>query len=256
MKKILLIASMLFAYNADAQITLEHTYNNSSNIQVYNLENEGYKYVITDYSTKSVRIYNTDHSLWKTVNVSLPSSVTSFYVTYVSTKLFNTDGNVEFLIWYYENISGNVKATAQCIGENGSSLYNFNDAASPFVVKVGESWKLIYSKYASNSNESYVYSLPGNYITAVKKTSVDGFESKLYPNPVDNVATLSYKLPEGTKTAELSIYNMHGQKLRDYNITSDFQTITIESGNLNPGNYTYQIKAPGFISEGEQFIVR
>lgn len=256
MKNILLIAAALLSINASAQITLEHSYTNSDNIQVYNLEGEGYKYVITDHVGKTIRIYNTDHSLWKQISVSLPNGVSLFYVSYVSTKLFNADGNAEFLMSYYENISGTLKGTTHCIGDNGSVIYTFNDIASPYITKVGDAWKLMANEYISGSHKSLVYSLPGNYITTIRKTNSSEAETQLFPNPVETTATLRYNLGAGVSAGILSIYDMNGTKVRDYTITSDFQSISIERGTLPSGNYVYKVSTKEYGSVGERFTVK
>ncbi len=79
MKKAILFSIVLFAFaiKANAQITLEHTYNSAGSLvafpnyqQLYivKLEVDGEKYVFVDRANKQVKFYNLNHTLWKTIS--------------------------------------------------------------------------------------------------------------------------------------------------------------------------------------------
>jgi hypothetical protein len=42
-------------------------------MEVVNIEGDGYKYLGVDTATKDIKIYNTDHSLWKTIHTNIPA---------------------------------------------------------------------------------------------------------------------------------------------------------------------------------------
>ncbi len=71
MKKLFLIISSLFvSLLINAQVTLENTYNTSATIT--RLENSGYKYYAMDVAASQCRLYNMNHSIYKTINLSVP----------------------------------------------------------------------------------------------------------------------------------------------------------------------------------------
>ena len=75
-----------------------------------------------------------------------------------------------------------------------------------------------------------------------------------YPNPFTNITTISYSLPENTRT-DLSIYNLKGQKVKTMaagEITQGEQQITWDgtdenNKSLTSGIYMYRLETPGMI---------
>ena len=68
MKKLILAAGIIIclAITVSGQLTLEQTYNYS--VGVVKLETFGYKYFLMDVPNSQCRIYNMDHSLFKSIN--------------------------------------------------------------------------------------------------------------------------------------------------------------------------------------------
>ena len=89
MKQIFSTLILLFSIaTLHGQITLQHTYNYST--AVVKLETLGYKYYLMDVPTKQVRIYNMDHSLFKTINCTVPNGYFLADIKFVSENLFTT----------------------------------------------------------------------------------------------------------------------------------------------------------------------
>lgn len=80
----LLIAIIIIVKLASGQITLESTYNFSGTYT--KLANSGYKFYVMDVGVNQCRIYNTDHSLWKTINLSVPNGSYLYDIRYVTEK--------------------------------------------------------------------------------------------------------------------------------------------------------------------------
>src|SRR5690349_9416398 len=109
---VLIISLILLSTVSKAQITLEATYDSSyASVYVVNLEQAGEKFIRLDQDSakRQIRLYNLNHSLWKTINLNaMPVSkyvdpfydTTYFYnydVLYVTQHLFNLDNNVELM---------------------------------------------------------------------------------------------------------------------------------------------------------------
>jgi len=75
MKKLLFSLSLLFVCClSKAQITLEHTYSNenpNASGQVILFSANGEKIMMSDTGSNQVTLYNTDYTLWKTINVPI-----------------------------------------------------------------------------------------------------------------------------------------------------------------------------------------
>lgn len=67
------------------------------------------------------------------------------------------------------------------------------------------------------------------------------FKISCYPNPCNQFTTIYFIIPENKK-AKLTIYNLSGQKLIDYDITNKSE-LTMETNSFTPGIYLYKISA-------------
>ena len=107
MKKYFLGAICLFLAINDlsAQITLEHTFLNKELSSVILFSANGTKIMVNDTGVAQVKLYNTDYSLWKTINLPAYSGYKFNAVSYVSDNLFNSDALVELLAQYYSATS-------------------------------------------------------------------------------------------------------------------------------------------------------
>jgi len=102
MKRIILPVMILIAsLGLKGQITLEQSYAVSGTLT--QLENDGYKYFFMDVVNSQCRLYNLDHSLWKTIDLSVPEGYWLYEIAYVSQKLFDTDDLIElsYICYYY-----------------------------------------------------------------------------------------------------------------------------------------------------------
>ena len=246
MKKLLLIAATLFTVQAQAQLRLEHTYTGST--MAFNLEGIGPKWAVTDVAGKRLNIYNEDHTLWKSVVLDVPADASGMQIQLLSTKLFDLDGDIEFIQVY--NQSG--VWTAKFYDHNGNIWDSKTGYAAFAPYKFASGWKLLALGYSTDQYS--VFSLPGQYLGVAKLASTGN--STLFPNPMEEAATLSYTLPAGAKTAKLNVYNSNGQQVRSYTVTSDFNYIRMERGDLPAGVYTYQISASGYAPNAERFVIQ
>ncbi|MBC8416402.1 MAG: T9SS type A sorting domain-containing protein, partial [Candidatus Cloacimonetes bacterium] len=82
--------------------------------------------------------------------------------------------------------------------------------------------------------------------------SVSDFQLKNYPNPFNPATTISFNLTaEDTEDAEILIYNLKGQKIRQYSIFN-FQSSIVWDGSdennqpVSSGIYFYKLKADNY----------
>jgi len=95
MKKLLIIALILSCEIAKPQAVVEHVYSNQTIIYnlitpVWNLNTYGWVYAMKPSSApiNKVSIYNSNHSLIKTIQLQMPANVTSINFSNISDKLF------------------------------------------------------------------------------------------------------------------------------------------------------------------------
>lgn len=255
MKNILFIAALLGGFVAKGQMTLEHIYHTVESFRVVTLEGEGEKYVMYDTVAKNIKLYNIDHSIWKTIPLSILSNGELWTIAVVSTKFFNTDSKVEAFIGVDTSITS-LGFIGYIINEDGSILQTLPGIYNVHPVKVGSSWKAQAYDY-NNMSDQPIYSVPGSLPgTGLKVSELKTSGVNLYPNPIDQVATLRYTLPEGVQTGKLYVYDATGHEVRSYEVSNQFHDILLHRNDLAPGIYTYKLAADGTIPAVSKFVIR
>ena len=234
------------SFSAMAQITLEHAYTTNSYINVANIEGDGYKYVGIDTGSKNVQIFNTDHTLWKTINTSIPTGahLTFANVFCTSKYLFNADNKIEIVICFYTSTG----STTRIVNEDGTIIIDIPGYYS-YIQNVSGAWKMA----ISGTN---IYSLPGAYSGLKVRDVINDASATLFPNPIDVSATLRYKLPSTDHTAQLSIYNSAGSMVKQVTISDQYNDITISKGDLPTGLYVYSIATASGTLINSKFEIR
>jgi hypothetical protein len=257
MKKIkLIVAALLLTSFVNAQITLENTYNvvsSSSWLSTVQLSNSGYKFVLIEPSSFQVKLYNTNHSIWKTINVPTISGFTLIGVYNISEGLFNTDNQVECVAYYANYSSTPAQLYTKVIDENGTVIKDIPNRAYAGVVAISSNtFKLIVN---DNNMIREVYSLPGTSINLGLPTGgVEGQVGVSYPNPTNQYITLPYDLNGTSSTAVMRIYNANGQIIESFNIDNSFNNILLDLSNYASGTYRYNITVNGVESNSNSFI--
>ena len=271
MKRIIIVVGALFfGLTTNAQISLEHSYqvpqsDGERDLQIINLEISGYKYALIDKAVNQVRLYNLNHSVWKTINVNVPSGYTNWYPAFITEKLVNSDNNVELFV----NLNGNPNAAGkvQLINESGSVITTIDsadiDTDVPVIQTVGNStYKLVLK---CGKDKWCVYALPGTIpcdkcgnglgLGKPGKGTTSGNISNPIPNPSNSQTTVEYALPIGATSGVIDIYNMNGQKVKSYKVDNTFNNLLIDNKELNSGTYYYYLTVNGERSETKKMVV-
>lgn len=250
MKSIILLFSALLIFETSkSQITLENSYPAPSryiNMSTVNLANSGIKYVLFDAENHNVKLYNLNHSLWKTIVLFVPTGYSIGSYSAISETLFNSDGLIE-LVYYYTRYTPTIDHEARVINENGAILLTINNGANAYPVNTGiNGWKLIAQIDSVNSYSaasvnvfSLIGSLPAGSVKEIDYN--ESYVSTLFPNPSNEKATIIYELPIGTSTAEIVLYNLNGLELKRYKVDNTFNTLYIDNSELASGTYLYNL---------------
>jgi hypothetical protein len=265
MKKFInLVVLVLLTSNLFAQITLEHSYPNGKwETSIVKLSNSGMKYQWVDVSTGELKLYNLDHSLFKSMTFPVLANVTSTEVAYVSETTFDLDAGVEFLVSYIDDNNW-MNSVTKIIDESGALILNATsetpsintyDGIHGAIFNTPSGTKMILDNHSDNAAK--VYNLPGTLIaTAIK--NVDYFNNYLetYPNPAGNYIKLAYTLPTNIKEAKVSIYNLKGEVVRTYTIDNNYKELLIDTQEFSNGTYLCQIQSSGLKIASTKFIVQ
>jgi hypothetical protein len=262
MKKLIAILIISIAFHtANAQITFESSYNSNHGYpRLIHLSSSGYKYCEIGDTT---RLYNLNHSLWKTINLFIPSGFYNMYDDWnVSDQLFNSDTLIEVL--YLVN-GPYASARTYVINEAGSILFQLASsyATYPTIMNDGTNFKLV--AYDSTSSKYNVYGLPGTLpcnlcggtvgIPVNNSVGNNGMISNPFPNPTNDKTTINYELPEGINQAKIVFYDIMGHYVKEFVVDRNFKDLQISNIDLAAGTYYYQLQTSKEMSGGKKLIV-
>lgn len=247
-----------------AQITLQKTYDYSAN--VVKLETIGYKYYLMDVPNSQCRIYNMDHSIFKTIQCIVPANYYLADIKFVSENIFNADAQIELAYTYYmlvNNSNSNYYIYgAKVISENGTVLQNIDDAQYIYVNKTGaEEYKLFaycfdYSIYPEKVWTN-IYNIPGTPNAAISNSAAysDIFLTA-FPNPTTDHIRIAYELPVNVKSATLFLVDSNGRMLRSFQIDGHSDNIALNVSDLSSGIYFYYIEYDKQRTASEKIVVQ
>lgn len=269
MKKLILLLFVGLCSKGFAQITLENTYTPSTSsfsaVRVIHLSNSGYKYAL--YETNRVKLFNLDHTLWKSISYAALGTITTGpWVWNISEALFNTDSsNVEVLLTYTDGSSVNNSAI---LAEDGTIIENFPalEGFSGNIFYTSSGTKLVLLS-GTGDYKSYIYSLPGSLtceecqggtyqgISGNVPNTEKGMLSDPIPNPNNGQVRINYTLPPGVSSGEIVFFNLQGFPVKNIKVTKATASITTSTESLAAGIYFYQLNCAECSPSARKMIV-
>ena len=172
MKKSIFILAALFAASfANAQITLEHTFDGQVwattryHADVY-CDNNDAPYFYS-YDNQQLKLYDKNtYELYKTYSYTIPSVQYPWVnIWYVTKNIFTTDGKTAFIFCFDEE-DGDAQDYCKIIDEDGNVIFDFNnsklDSYLFTLVQINGQYKLLAREKKGAGAKTYLYSLPGN----------------------------------------------------------------------------------------------
>ncbi|WP_299057021.1 T9SS type A sorting domain-containing protein [uncultured Polaribacter sp.] len=273
-KTILTITTILFTFLSYSQITLEKTIEKSEIVNFVKIDDE-IKYFIFDLNTLIMKIYNSNHSIYKNITIDINNlgftyDINDYYfseyfpIISLSKNIFDTDSELEFLFTLYGDDT-NTKTLV--VNEDGTIMFNISnkvglyrsdtDTQNPTWIKNTNSGiKMILRDVSYTDDKKYIYSLPGNAILSSVKTNLNNINLKAYPNPSNGTINLDYKLPENIENGKILVYNLNGIKVKEYKVDNHVNSLKLNNENLSSGTYIYSIIAGNYKSKPLKLIIK
>jgi len=255
---IIILLCLVAFFSASGQLNLEKVYDYS--LTSTKINQTDYKYYLMDVPGSQCRIYNTDHSLWKTIPVSLPVNYYLSDIKFVSQNLFNNDPLVE--LWYsaYEWVSsgtsnGYYRYISKVISETGTVLASITGGAYAYIEEAGpETYKLVVYAFDNSVTpykvKTYLFALPN-------PSSAVNFLSSLPGEPFPNPAGDFINLPMSGHGRDniVQVFSVSGGKMAEGR-TDGSPFYRLSTHNWAPGIYTYRLITDGQPAASKQFIIR
>lgn len=249
MKKLFLgiIATITFSNLSFGQATFEHSYssnnNNSTRINSF-ITASGINYYTLNSTLNTISIYNSSHTLVKTVNITVPANSGIDDIFAMSDKLFNSDNLIEFIIVTQQNIAPFNFISSTLYNENGVILQQFgpNRGYAQIVKDTNNNFKLITCLLNPSTSNQYIYdiySLTGTLSSSQVTLLAKQFIS--FPNPTESTLTITNILNKD-ENANLEVFDINGKKVLESYITGENDHINIDTTQLASGVYIYKLK--------------
>ncbi len=165
---------------------------------------------------------------------------------------------IEFGQWYVDD------STGEC--QMDDSFFYLDDVDPPIVITVGDTWARLtgildysYDEYGINPRT------PDDMIDVVHAVNnvVESDEIMIgnVPNPFTSSTKISFNITSKEhKNAEISIYNLKGQSIRQYSVSDNETSITWDGKDnfgkrVNSGIYLYKLKHNGRYTSTKKMIL-
>lgn len=278
MKKSAIILALIISATCRSQINLENSYpaSGGSFLTVNEFVKHGHKYTFVNTTSKTIKLYNPNHSIFKTINYTIPTGMSLYTYPNLSDSLFNSDNLIEFVYSYWGFTSTVTPATytfvTNIMNENGSVLLNIPQGMIPTVVFTGTAtgYKLVVTMDSLNKTslqQTNIYSLVGglplhsahsntplNQSSLIKINGNGQSTMDVIPNPSGNKTIIYYQLSGDVSEAELIIYDLSGKVIKSYKVDRTFNSLEIDNTDIPSGTYFY--KMPGITESKKMIIVK
>jgi len=241
-----------------AQVTLEQTYNHSGTLT--EISEDEYKYFIMDVPLEQCRIYNLDHTLYKSINLPIPEGYFLYDLKFVTRNLFNNDEKIELLYIYHKveliNSQSVYTYGLRVINESGSELLNLSDGAYAEVQMADSIPKLLTWQYIWYD---YYYLVYTNVYTLGGSSSKSAIMAeskpiKLFPNPVNEEVVIELAQDNTLSDGSLLISDMQGREVLRQPVLAGIRKFAVHTGTLPPGTYIVQVENGNGISPGKKLV--
>jgi hypothetical protein len=262
MRSITFLIAFIFSFNfVIGQITLEETYDHSGTYTA--LANSGDKFFIMHVGAKQCRIYNIDHTPWKTIGLSVPAGNYLYDIRHVSENLFTVDNSVclAYIYYQYDEVGQYYTFTGNIAREDGTILLTIPGCQYIYVNSLSDgSAKMTAYSYDFSltpySIQTLVYDLPGQMTSFdVEENAHNASVLHAFPNPAQSFATIPYDLPESGQSGEIVIKNSEGKTIRTMAVDYNSESVTIETTQYPKGIYFYHIQTGNWKSQARKLII-
>ena len=262
MKKLIVSALFLLIFSMlNAQVTLEKKYDYSTSVVEF--ETLGFKYYLMDVPLAQCRIYNLDHSLFKTINCNIPAGFYLSDIRFLSEKLFDNDAGIELLCTFYKYVDtpGYNEYDSQIINEDGSQLKFIDGGLYNYIHQTDKNTYKLFS-YCYDFSVwpekvwTNIYSLPGEPPVSALMGENPEVELKAFPNPTTGQLKVAYTLPPEIREGILFLFDSNGKQVNRFVIDNHTNQLVLNVSDYKSGVYNYFVEYGNKRSPSQKLVVK
>ncbi len=232
----------------NAQVTLDKKYEYSTSVVKF--ETLGYKYFLMDVPAGQCRLYNIDHSLYKTISCNVPGGFYLADIKFLSEKLFDSDSGIELLCTYYSYNSAKAyyDYDSKIINDDGSQITFIDGGLYNYINETSENTFKLFSycyDYSVSPEKVWtnIYSLPGTMVSAKSMNEESpGILLNAFPNPASNSIKVAYSLPENVSQGTLHLIDNSGRQVEQFTVDNHTDHLMLDVSRYESGVYVYFIE--------------
>jgi hypothetical protein len=146
------------------------------------------------------------------------------------------------------------------VNENGNIMETWPGAGYTMVIETpGHGKKFLVYEYNYSvipyRTYTHVYSLPESGINTLQGLVRTHTPLPPYPNPADRLIHIPVMLPRGESEGTLRLFDLKGNLLMTYPVTSIDTEVVLPAQKLAAGTYLYHIQTSGSRSDPGKIIV-
>jgi hypothetical protein len=249
---------LLISLALNAQIEHEHLYSFSGSLT--EVDEGEFKYYVMDVPSNQCRLYNEDHTLFKTIDLSVPAGYFLNDIKYISRRTFNSDDYIELLYLYYKVEEVNSQSVytygLKVVSENGDLLLNKANGGFAEIKEFNGEAKLLTYQYIWNDTYylvyTDVYSIYGSTNKSVEVKSSRGL--RIAPNPINKNLSVYPGSISDASNGEIIISDIKGRQILNQTFFQGDRKINIATDDLPPGSYILNVVTEKGIVESEKII--
>ena len=264
MKKLILSTFLvLFVFVSFTQVTLDKKYDYSA--WVVKLEKSGFKYFLMDVPNAQCRIYNLDHSLYKTITCNVPAGFYLADIKYISENIFDNDEGLELICTYYKYVpvgdSYYYEYDSKIINEDGSLVQEIDGGRYTYIVQTDED---VYQLFAYCYDYSVfpekiwtnIYSLPEATVYSAFLTSQNNeVLINAFPNPATQTVNVTYALPQNITEGRLYLLDNTGRHVNQFVVDNHTDHLSLDVTQYSSGIYHYFIEYGNTRTEAKKLVI-
>jgi len=159
-------------------------------------------------------------------------------------------------------------------GASGAVQVSDNNGVNWYIIESEIMTPDIGIEFLTISDEDYVYAISYESINQIYRSSqptteiehlelqTTNYELRNYPNPFNPITTISFDLPVNEKNPVIEIFNIKGEKIREYSICNKESTIVWDGTDnylrpVSSGIYLYRIRSDeGMIMSNKMLLLK
>ncbi len=185
-------------------------------------------------------------------NINIVTPITASSIYQASNQITASSSIADSLLVEFK--ANSIKLTTGFSVKNGIFKASLSPCSSDSSTMTNEFENILYESFSDMNSLRFAES----FDAAISKVSTVNDEARLdqnIPNPLRGGCVIKYFVPQNSTEANIKIYDLVGQLIKDIPLSNGEGDIQIQSSNLSKGVYTYSLIVNGKLIDTKKMTV-